>query len=76
LLVDFCPGVTDLVMQVFCNGQSSLHKLSVLGTEVTHAGIRFAIEHLPVLKELTSSTDILEVFLESVKKPENQKNVR
>jgi hypothetical protein len=49
-------------MQVFCNSQSSLHKLSVLGTEVTHAGIRFAIEHLPELKELSSSTDISQVL--------------
>jgi hypothetical protein len=62
LLVDFCPGVTDLVMQVFCKGQSSLHKLSVLGTKVTHAGIRFAIEHLPELKELGSTTDIPQVL--------------
>ncbi|XP_046645883.1 uncharacterized protein LOC124336214 [Daphnia pulicaria] len=73
LLVDFCPGVTDLVMQVFCNGQSSLHKLSVFGTEVTHAGIRFAIEHLPVLKELTSSTDILEVFFRICKETSESK---
>ncbi|XP_046645866.1 uncharacterized protein LOC124336199 [Daphnia pulicaria] len=62
LLVDCCPGVTDLVMQVFCNSQSSLHKLSVLSTKVTHAGIRFAIEHLPELKELSSSTDISQVL--------------
>jgi hypothetical protein len=60
-------------MQVFCNGQSSLHKLSVLGTEVTHAGIRFAIEHLPVLKELTSSTDILEVFFRICKETRESK---
>jgi hypothetical protein len=49
-------------MQVFCKGQSSLYKLSVLGTKVTHAGIRFAIEHLPELKELSSSTDISQVL--------------
>ncbi len=49
-------------MQVFCKGQSSLHKLSVLGTKVTHAGIRFAIEHLPELKELGSPTDIPQVL--------------
>ena len=60
-------------MQIFCNSQSSLHKLSVLGTEVTHAGIRFAIEHLPVLKELTSSTDILEVFFRICKETRESK---
>ena len=51
-------------MQVFCKGQSSLYKLSVLGTEVTHAGIRFAIEHLPELKELNcdNESDILKAF--------------
>jgi hypothetical protein len=49
-------------MQVFCKGQSSLHKLSVLGTKVTHAGIRFAIEHLPELKKLGSTTDIPQVL--------------
>ncbi|XP_046459444.1 uncharacterized protein LOC124205914 isoform X2 [Daphnia pulex] len=73
LLVDFCPGVTDLVMQVFCKGQSSLHKLSVLGTEVTHAGIRFAIEHLPELKELSSSTDISQVFFRICKETRESK---
>ncbi|EFX80500.1 hypothetical protein DAPPUDRAFT_318654 [Daphnia pulex] len=64
LLVDCCPGVTDSVVEVFCNGQSSLQKLSVNGTEVTHSGIRFAIEHLPVLKELDcdDESDILKAF--------------
>jgi hypothetical protein len=56
--------VTDSVVEVFCNGQSSLQKLSVNGTEVTHIGIRFAIEHLPELKELNcdSESDILKAF--------------
>jgi hypothetical protein len=51
-------------MQVFCNGQSSLHKLSVRGTAVTHIGVRFAIEHLPELKDLDCDveSDILKVF--------------
>jgi hypothetical protein len=64
LLVDCCPGVTDSVVEVFCNGQSSLQKLSVNGTEVTHSGIRFAIEHLPELKELNcdNESDILKAF--------------
>ncbi len=59
-----CPGVTDYAMQVFCNGQSSLQKLSVNRTEVTHSGIRFAIEHLPELKELNcnNESDILKAF--------------
>jgi hypothetical protein len=62
--VNSCPGVTDSAMQVFCNGQSSLQKLSVNGTEVTHSGIRFAIEHLPELKELKcdNKSDILKAF--------------
>ncbi len=56
--------MTDTVVKVFCNGQSSLHKLSVLRTAVTHTGIRFAIEHLPELKELDcdNETDILKAF--------------
>jgi hypothetical protein len=56
--------VTDTVVKVFCNGQSSLQKLSVNGTEVTHSGIRFAIEHLPELKELNcdNNSDILKAF--------------
>jgi hypothetical protein len=51
-------------MQVFCNGQSALHKLSVWGTEVTHIGIQCAIEHLPELEELDcdNDSDILKVF--------------
>jgi hypothetical protein len=51
-------------MQVFCNGQSSLHKLSVRGTAVTHIRVRFAIEHLPELKDLDYDveSDILKVF--------------
>jgi hypothetical protein len=51
-------------MQVFCNGQSSVQKLSVNRTEVTHIGIRFAIEHLPELKELNcdNESDILKAF--------------
>ncbi|EFX72439.1 hypothetical protein DAPPUDRAFT_326163 [Daphnia pulex] len=57
LIVDYCPGVTDTVVEVFCNGQSSLQKLSVNGTEVTHSGIRFAIEHLPELKELNCDNE-------------------
>ncbi|XP_046459441.1 uncharacterized protein LOC124205914 isoform X1 [Daphnia pulex] len=73
LLVDCCPGVTDLVMQVFCNSQSSLHKLSVLSTKVTHAGIRFAIEHLPELKELSSSTDISQVLFRICKETRESK---
>jgi hypothetical protein len=62
--MNWCPGVTDSAMQVFCNGQSSLHKLSVNGTEVTHSGIRFAIEHLPELKELNcdNGSDIIKAF--------------
>jgi hypothetical protein len=62
--VNSCPGVTDSVMQDFCNGQSSLQKLSVYRTEVTHIGIRFAIEHLPELKELNcdNESDILKAF--------------
>ncbi|XP_046437995.1 uncharacterized protein LOC124189402 [Daphnia pulex] len=64
LLVQRCPGVTDSVMQVFCNGQSSLQKLSVRQTAVTLIGIRFAIEHLPELEELDcdNDSDILNVF--------------
>jgi hypothetical protein len=64
LLVNRCPGVTDSVVEVCCNGQSSLQKLSVYGTEVTHIGIRFAIEHLPELKELNcdDDSDILRAF--------------
>ncbi|XP_046452047.1 uncharacterized protein LOC124200011 isoform X2 [Daphnia pulex] len=64
LLVNRCPGVTDSVVEVCCNGQSSLHKLSLNGTEVTHSGIRFAIEHLPELKELNcdNESDILKAF--------------
>ncbi|EFX62724.1 hypothetical protein DAPPUDRAFT_336533 [Daphnia pulex] len=64
LLVDYCPGVTDTVVKVFCNGQSSLQILSVNGTEVTHSGIRFAIEHLPDLKELEcdDESDIFKAF--------------
>ncbi|EFX80501.1 hypothetical protein DAPPUDRAFT_304136 [Daphnia pulex] len=64
LQVNSCPGVTDSVMQVFCNGQSSLQKLSVRGTEVTLIGIRFAIEHLPELKEINckDESDILQIF--------------
>ncbi|XP_046453642.1 uncharacterized protein LOC124201192 isoform X3 [Daphnia pulex] len=64
LQVNSCPDVTDSVMQVFCNGQSSLQKLSVRGTEVTLIGIRFAIEHLPELKELDChiESDILQIF--------------
>ncbi|XP_046453643.1 uncharacterized protein LOC124201192 isoform X4 [Daphnia pulex] len=64
LRVNSCPGVTDSAMQVFCNGQSSLHKLSVRRTAVTHIGIRFAIEHLPELKELDFDikSDILQIF--------------
>ncbi|XP_046454758.1 uncharacterized protein LOC124202469 [Daphnia pulex] len=64
LQVNSCPGVTDSAMQVFCNGQSSLQKLSVNRTEVTHSGIRFAIEHLPELKELNcdDDSDILRAF--------------
>jgi hypothetical protein len=56
--------VTDTVVKVFCNGQSSLQKLSVNGTEVTHSGIRFAIEHLPELKELNCDNEshILKAF--------------
>jgi hypothetical protein len=56
--------VTDSVVEVFCNGQSSLQKLSVRRTEVTHSGIRFAIEHLPELKELDcdDESDILKAF--------------
>jgi hypothetical protein len=52
-------------MQVFCNGQSSLQKLSVAETAVTVIGIRFAIEHLPELKDLDcdNETDILKAFL-------------
>jgi hypothetical protein len=57
LIVDYCPGVTDTVVKVFCNGQSSLQKLSVNGTEVTHSGIRYAIEHLPELKELNCDNE-------------------
>jgi hypothetical protein len=49
-------------MQVFCNTQSSLHKLSVLRTKLTQAGIIFALKHLPELKELSSSTNFLKVF--------------
>jgi hypothetical protein len=51
-------------MQVFCNGQSSLQKLSVRGTEVTLIGIRFAIEHLPELKEINCNHEsgILQIF--------------
>ncbi|XP_046452052.1 uncharacterized protein LOC124200011 isoform X6 [Daphnia pulex] len=64
LRIYLCPGVTDSVMQVFCNGQSSLQKLSVHETQVTHIGIRFAIEHLPELKELNcdNKSDILKAF--------------
>ncbi|XP_046653360.1 uncharacterized protein LOC124344011 [Daphnia pulicaria] len=64
LQVNSCPGVTDSAMQVFCNGQSSLHKLSVDETAVTHIGIRFAIEHLPELKELDCDNEsyILKAF--------------
>jgi hypothetical protein len=64
LLVNRCPGVTDSVVEVCCNGQSSLHKLSLNGTEVTHIGIRFAIEHLPELKEINCEHkyDILQIF--------------
>ena len=64
MLVDCCPGVTDSVVEVFCNGQSSLQKLSVNGTEVTHSGIRFAIEHLPELKDLECDNEsvILKAF--------------
>jgi hypothetical protein len=64
LLVNRCPGVTDSVVEVCCNGQSSLHKLSLNGTEVTHIGIRFAIEHLPELKEINCEhkCDILQIF--------------
>jgi hypothetical protein len=57
LLVDGCPGVTDTVVEVFCNGQSALHKLSVEGTEVTHIGIQIAIAHLTELKELKCSDE-------------------
>ncbi len=60
-------------MQIFCNSQSSLHKLSVLSTKVTHAGIIFAIKHLPELKELTSSTDILKVFFRICKETRESK---
>ncbi len=52
-----CPGVTDTVVEVFCKGQSSLHILSVGRTAVTHIGIRFAIEHLPELKELNCDNE-------------------
>jgi hypothetical protein len=52
LLVNGCPGVTDTVVEVFCNGQSALHKLSVVATEVTPIGIQIAIEHLPELEDL------------------------
>jgi hypothetical protein len=67
LLVNYCPGITDSVVEVCCNGQSSLHKLSLWGTEVTHIGIRFAIEHLPELKEINcelkkNKNDILQIF--------------
>jgi hypothetical protein len=64
LLVDGCPGVTDMVVLVFCNGQSDLHKLSVNRTEVTPIGIRFAIEHLSELEELDCDNDseILKIF--------------
>jgi hypothetical protein len=55
LLVDGCPGVTDTVVEVFCNGQSALHKLSVVFTEVTPIGIQCAIQHLPELEELNCS---------------------
>ncbi len=56
--------MTDSVVEVFCNGQSSLQKLSVYRTEVTHSGFRFAIEHLPELKELhcDNVSDILKAF--------------
>jgi hypothetical protein len=56
--------VTDTVVKVFCNGQSSLQILSVNGTEVTHSGIRFAIEHLPELKDLECDNEsvILKAF--------------
>jgi hypothetical protein len=57
LLVDGCPGVTDTVVEVFCNGQSGLHKLSVDRTEVTPIGIQYAIEHLPELEELNCSNE-------------------
>jgi hypothetical protein len=51
-------------MQVFCNGQSSLQKLSVRQTAVTLIGIRFAIEHLPELEGLdcNNDSDILKAF--------------
>jgi hypothetical protein len=65
LIVNSCPGVTDTVVEVFCKGQSSLQKLSVYDTEVTHSGIRFAIEHLPELKELNCCNEgdkILKAF--------------
>ncbi len=53
--------MTDTVVKVFCNSQSSLQKLSVRGTAVTHIGILFAIKHLPELKELNcdNESDIL-----------------
>jgi hypothetical protein len=56
--------VTDSVVEVFCKGQSSLHQLSILKTTVTIIGIRFAIEHLPELKELIcdNESDILKAF--------------
>ncbi|XP_046440959.1 uncharacterized protein LOC124191946 [Daphnia pulex] len=75
LIVDYCPGVTDTVVKVFCNSQSSLQKLSVYGTEVTDSGIRFAIEHLPELKELNcdNESDILKAFRRIRKARESNK---
>ncbi len=57
LLVDGCPGVTDTAVEVFCNGQSALHKLSVSRTEVTPIGIQYAIEHLPELEEFNCDNE-------------------
>ncbi|XP_046460494.1 uncharacterized protein LOC124207192 [Daphnia pulex] len=64
LLVDGCPGVTDTVVEVFCKGQSSLHTLSILKTEVTPIGIQIAIKHLPELKEIRcyNKSDVLKAF--------------
>ncbi|XP_046633613.1 uncharacterized protein LOC124313003 isoform X2 [Daphnia pulicaria] len=64
LLVNGCPGVTDTVVEVFCKGQSSFYKLSLIQTKVSHIGLRFAIEHLAELKKLNcdNQSDVYKAF--------------
>ncbi len=75
LLVDGCPGVTDTVVEVFCTGQSSLYRLSILNTSVTPIGIQFAIQHLPELKELNcdNQSDVYKAFRRIRKEPRESK---